>query len=464
MRPLPSDAPQDQRRGPAPHGRLVLAVVLLGCGLRLAMAATWDVYYSFDFDSHLALVDWFAQTLQLPPLSLSRAAYHPPGYYVLAGRLCRAGLSVQGLACFGALMGCLRLALCALALERLGPQFGIGPRGRLFALLLLALLPTSLHGEVMVGGETLQCLLAVPALWLTALVFRREGAPRLWTALALGAVLGTGLLVKISGLMLLGAVGIGAAYELVLRSDGGLRGRLSRALPLLLCAAVTVGVSGWSFARNQHRHGKAFLTSFDAHDRALMTHELPPYLSRRPFSYYVSWPLSFFAMPYNQQAARPAFWPTLVASTWLDFYNYAYAPYPAPGEPQVPEASNLLSPAALSLSRLAMAGGTILTLATVLAWLAAARGALRRRAAGTLALLTAPLLVLVGQLHFATAFPFESRGNVKGSYMLLTAPVLAAVLGAALERLEVGRARALGAILWAALGMLACYAIGCRLL
>lgn len=439
----------------------VLALLLCGVGLRLFMAASWDIYYSHDFDAHLALVDWFAQTLRLPPLALSRAAYHPPLYYLLAGRLVRAGLSIQGLALVGALLGCLRLLLFAAALEVL-PLLSTLPRAaRRFALALMVFMPSSVHGEVMLGGETLQNLLALCSLVLVALLFH---APRrlrrsLLLAIALGLTLGVGVLVKISALMLLAALALGALAEALWLRDGGLRGRLQRLAPLALCGLIATATSGPYLARNHHLHGKPLLTSFDAYDRALMQ-DLPPYLARRAPSFFVGWPPSFFALPYNARAPRPSFLPVLVATTFVDYYNYAFAPYPEPGQPRVEGPQNPLRPDALRLGQLSMLGGTLLALATALGFVVALIAALRRRDAAQLTLLAAPLLILLGQLHFATAFPFDFRGQIKGSYMLLTAPVLCVVLGATWDALRRRGAlgRALAAVLLLALGMVALYA------
>ena len=68
-------------------------LVSLGVVLRLTMIFNFDVTKGYDYGRHWAVVMWYSQhPLEMPPLSLSVAVYHPPLYYWLAGLLYRTGL------------------------------------------------------------------------------------------------------------------------------------------------------------------------------------------------------------------------------------------------------------------------------------------------------------------------------------------------------------------------------------
>ena len=77
--------------------------------------------------------------------------------------------------------------------------------------------------------------------------------------------------------------------------------------------------------------------------------------------------------------------------------------------------------------------GTAIALVTVLAWFAAVRALWRRRDDGEpdprFALLLAPLGALIGQIHFATKYPNDNFGPIKGAYLQFVAPVLCALFG-----------------------------------
>ena len=75
--------------------------------------------------------------------------------------------------------------------------------------------------------------------------------------------------------------------------------------------------------------------------------------------------------------------------------------------------------------------------------LAAARG--RQREAGAtdprFALLLMPLGALLGQLHFATKYPNDNFGPIKGAYLQFVAPVLCALFGVGVDWMWRRRAR-----------------------
>ena len=78
--------------------------------------------------------------------------------------------------------------------------------------------------------------------------------------------------------------------------------------------------------------------------------------------------------------------------------------------------------------------GTPIALVTVIAWFAAMRSLWRRKEDGEpdprLALLLAPPGALLGALHFATKYPDDHFGPIKGAYLQFIAPILCALFGA----------------------------------
>src|SRR5512138_3807639 len=99
-----------------------LALVLLGSALRAALGASYEVRLGYDFYDHARNIAWWMQQFSLPPIDWSRAAYHPPLYYVLLGGLGRAGVGFVGMGLVSLLLGFLRLGLLAIGLVRYLPD------------------------------------------------------------------------------------------------------------------------------------------------------------------------------------------------------------------------------------------------------------------------------------------------------------------------------------------------------
>lgn len=431
-------------------------IVFIGVVLRLSMWKTYDVGWGYDAGSHLPYIDWFARhTWSLPPLSLSRAAYHPPLYYFIAGTLHALGLGWQALAGISVLCGIGKLGVIWWACER----FLSSRLARLTALSLAAVLPSTMQLEGMVTNEGLSNLLSVLAMVVVLRLFVVEG--RLGLALGLGLLLGLEVLTKVSGLALVGAVGLAALWELAWKPR-----HVKAFLAGLVVLSATVGPY---VVHNLRQHGRPFLSGYDGNDAdqaqvALQT----PYLSRRPAAYVVGWTLSIYHSPYFPAGTvpQPRFFPSLLASTFVDAYHSGFSSPPRPGQPAVLANYQPLRPAALTFGRASVVGGTWIAAMTCAAWLVVWVGALRRRDIGLMAVLLCPLLALVGQLHFATAYPIDFEGPVKGVYMQFAAPPLFLLFGAAVDFCWrhgwPGRIAALSSLL--ALGLVASYTLYARLI
>jgi hypothetical protein len=444
-----------------------LLIVLLGLAIRMALSATYDVRWSYDFEDHLHSIGWFAtRGWSWMPLDWARTAYHPPLYYAFAAFLTGHGVGIQGLGMVSVVAGCLRFALLFFGLELLLPD---RRAARLGALALAAVLPASVQLDGMVTNEGLSCLFSTVALAILIPLFGARGRARYYWAAALGLTLGLALLVKVSALVILAAAGVAAGLEALREKEGGPRARLRRLAPFALGLAVLGATSGWYFVHNQRAYGKAVISGFDGADAyRAAPYEGIPYLRKRPLSFFVGWTPAIFGWPYAPVGIKPSaqFWTPLVASTFVDYYNFAYAPYPDPAGPHELGNFRPLRHDVRAVSRFSMIGGTLIALATLAAFFPVLAGVWRRREYGRLAFLLAPLFAIAGQLHFSVKYPIDSEGMIKGTYVQFAAAPLYVLFGLAVawlwSRRPFGRALAVAQL--AAVAAVAYYTIYCRLI
>jgi hypothetical protein len=97
----------------------------------------------------------------------------------------------------------------------------------------------------------------------------------------------------------------------------------------------------------------------------------------------------------------------------------------------------------------------------VATWLVALVTVLRRRRAGDLFLLLAPLFVLLGQIHFAVSFPFDDKVHVKGSFLQSCSAPLFGLFGLAVVWAW-QRWRPAALVPLAALAAVSVYSLACR--
>jgi 4-amino-4-deoxy-L-arabinose transferase-like glycosyltransferase len=432
-------------------------LLALGCALRLASRRWAAVYDGYDFGSHFTVIKWFSEHWELPSVYLSRESFQPPLYYFLASLCLRARMEVWNLAVPSLLLGCARLGLIWLGLERVLPE---RRAARLAALALAAVLPASVHLDGMASNEVLNAFLGTLALVLVTCVF--EDRARARRAALLGLVLGLGMLTKISTVALVGATAAGAALELAAAPGR----RLKVAGVWAIAFAVLLTTAGWYYAHNRHSYGKAFLTSFDHKERSLAeTLDGIPYWKRRKPGFFVGWSADLYREPYYPMGLQPEarFFPVLIATTFVDYYNYYYSPPRIGYVDPVEEVGRPVLRPVFTFSRLSMLGGTMIAAATVAAWLACAIACARRRRPAELVLLLAPLFGLLGALHFATQYPFDNLGHIKGTFLQFVAAPLCGLFGVAFAWLwERPRLRAAAVAELCALAFVAGYSIACR--
>ena len=410
-----------------------LALLLSGCVLRLALSSSYDVRLGYDFYDHARNIAWWMQHFELPPIDWSRAAYHPPVYYVLMGTLGRASVGFMGMGLFSPLMGCLRLGLLMLALERYLPHRRMAG---LVALALAAVLPASVHMDVMVTNEALAATLATLAIVLLPPAFADSVRTRWLASIGLGFSLGLAILTKVSSLVIVVAVGASAALELARERGFPARIRLRRLAPPVAALAIALLSSGWYFAHCKATYGKAFITGFDSwrSNGSLLAAGKSTW-ARRPPGYFLGWDLTIYGFPFYPSAALPEarFFPQVVASTFADYYNYGLAPFPQAGAPARLANHRPLRPSVVTPAAVSVACGTLIAVVTAASFAAAWVWLWRRRAHAMLGMMLVPLLALAGQAYFAMSVANDAEGLVKGAYLQFAAAPLFALFGLAVE-------------------------------
>ena len=439
------------------------AALLLGALLRISMALTYDVNQGFDFNTHWAYAWYIAERGALPPLAFNAETYHPPLYYLLAALPMKLGLGPGSLGWMAALLGIGRLIVVWLGLERWLPESRLA---RVVALFTAAVLPVGVQLDGMVTNETLSMLLC--ALAIVALPAAVKGARtgRVKQAAWLALWIGLALITKISASAFILALIPAVALDVWRSPETWGQALRLRWKPFAVAAAIVVALSGWFFVRNQILYGVATPTGYDGSLRPNQEpYEKIPYLSRRAPGFYWQWDDAIFSHPYvpTGYQPQPRFLPVLVASTFSDFYSYCLAAWGAK-TPITPIHSRPVPLVAFDLSCLSVIGGTLIALLTLLAWLAAVARLRRQPSDPRAVLLIIPLLALLGQMHFATKYPDDDFGPIKGAYMQFVAPILCGLFGLAVAwmwRRVWARAGAIAAL--GALVLVFLYIADCRL-
>jgi hypothetical protein len=441
-----------------------LAIFSLGAFLRVSMAWTYRPEWSYDFADHWAVVTWILQRGHLPPVDALREAFHPPLFYFVAAQLLKLGVSPRQMMALPIACGTIRLALIWYGLERYLPE---ARRARLAALALASVTASSVHIDGMVYSEALSGMVNAAGMLLAAEMLRREPTKRWRLAIATGIVFGIAMLTKISATVVIGCIGVAAAAE-CLMARRKLGSKALGVLTWLATLAVCVAVCGWYFARNVSEHHQLFLTSFELpFERGVVeeTNKLPS-LGRRSIDFVLGWDRSIFYFPYYPSAIapRPQFFPVAVASTFVDYWNYAFSGIEHDTPSPIHVATGALLPRVLTASQFAAIGGTVIFVATLSAWCRSLALVLRSLDFARLMLLLVPLGTLAAALHFAIKYPVDGYGVVKGVYMQFGSAPLYGLFGVSFAWLWPRRDLwPLTATLAAALWGVTTYTVYCRL-
>jgi hypothetical protein len=301
------------------------------------------------------------------------------------------------------------------------------------ALALAAVMPASVHIDTMVTQEALSNLLSVAFVVVLLEVCRRPIDQRRNLALCLGALTGLGLVTKISALVLLCVLFAAPVMECIQRRITAVADAVAIVKPWAMAAGVALALSGWQFVYNQVHYGKAVLDGWHMRptaDTIAAGAHRTPVLDRRTLGYYVAYPTDVLEYPFFPvgNEPRPRFWPVLVASSFVDHNSYHFAPSFDRGRSQLARGS-LVGQRSVELARHSALGGTLISLATLLTGLLVLPRMLINREVGRLLALAVPALAVLGQLVFATQFPYDFEGVVKGVYFQFATLPLYALFG-----------------------------------
>ncbi|MCB9647601.1 MAG: glycosyltransferase family 39 protein [Deltaproteobacteria bacterium] len=396
-----------------------LAAFVLAVSFRLAAPWFNNSDRGYDVEQHVAYMQYIADHKALPPLGANWTAKHPPLYYGLTYGLNRLGLwpnfETKALQILSLIFAVLRLGVFWWGLRR----FVASGHARVWALLLAGLLPCVVHGDGMVNNEVPNWLFGTLAIIL--MVDALRAAPTIRQSILLGLSFLLALMTKVTGILLgpAAAVGLGLSWWWLPKGE-----RKARILRPAVAVAVAFAVSLPVYARHYETSGgKIFPTWFDRSPESRAELDaMPPYLERRTARY-------LFAPTFGSVWEKPwfphaeGFWPILIASTFSDYYNYAFVA-PRPGEENFIANYRPLALRTLNFMRATLPAGIAIALFTAIAFAVIALRSLRERDAGALAALSVSALVLLGQLHFAIRIPKDDMGVVKGSYLQFgTAPL-----------------------------------------
>lgn len=443
--------------------KLELGIFLLGVALRVSMRFSYEPTAAYDFPWHWELVEWMIQHRRVAPADAMLQAQHPPLFYTVAALLFSSGVSLANMAWLPVTCGVLRLGLTWAAIELYLPH---SRWARAAALALAAVMAAAVHVDGMIYPEAVNCLWASLAVLLAPLAFRSPLRKRLRMAVLLGVVLGVELLTKVSGLTIVAALCLVAGLELLF-SKAALAQRWRAAACCVAMVCACLAVCGWYYARNVADFGRPFVTSFDLPSQRHMVEASNriPYLHRRTVGYFVGWEPAIFSFPFGHAAtgAHPTLFPAAVASAFVDYWNYGFSQVSPLGKSGIWHPAASTPPRVLRAAQLAVAGGTVIFLATVIAWLAVSRRLWQRRDWGRMSLVAIPLVSLGAAMHFATTYPVDVFGVIKSVYLQYGAGPLCGLYGVSVawSRERLSRWPLL-VLLLGALWMVATYTLYCR--
>jgi 4-amino-4-deoxy-L-arabinose transferase-like glycosyltransferase len=438
-----------------------LVMLLVGVALRVSLHWSFDVHLGYDFPAHLQYAEYVEQHAWFPRYDLNFSTYNPPLFYALAALMLRAGFAAQTIGWISIASSCLQMILLLVGAEMYLRESRLA---RVLALATMAVLPVSVHVAGFFSNTALSDMFSTAAAVLLPQVFLRRGRSAVHYGIAAGACLGLALVTKVSALMVLVGflIAVGATV-----ARGGVREAtrdLLRATAAVL--VVTAALSGWHYVRHRVLYGQFVLTAYDPYLQTDLIFKTP-YLDRRTFGFVGYWDATIYKSPYWPAASRPytRFWPMLVASTFSDYYNFAFVARPSPGMAFTWINAKPFRIAAYLPSRLSVVGGTGLAFLMAAALLVGMRTLWRRQDYARLTLLLAALLAIAGQLHFAVRFRVDDAGPIKGGYLQFVGPIFCALTGLAIAWLWSRRnpiTYALAIAAMGAIGLVAVYTIYAR--
>ncbi len=395
----------------ARYGRGSLVVLAV-----LALVACWNTLryppgLGYDATHHLAYALSILHGKGLP--NGVGEYYTPPGFYALAAAGIWVGEHVglgQPLRVVQAMNAALLVGTAVLLLELALLVFPGRERLRLAALGLFSFGVLAPRSAAMVHPETLSLFFSTLALVLAArlIVRRRYGA---WNAIAVGAALGAGQLVRAFSLWTFAVVVI--VFCVLAAARVGERRRVLVALAVTLAATAVVAGPWYAYQASRYTN-----PVFDRPQQPV------PLWQRQPAAFYVAPMLrEVFGTPYRHHLDN-RFLPVLYADGFGDYYGVFVWNASSQGTPDEGERVQLVVQLVLAI---------VPTILIAFGWLLLLGGSLRRAALRTrperLLVCLLPLAGLAGLLYFGLSYPTVDGDTVKATYMLTTVPAWALCFG-----------------------------------
>jgi hypothetical protein len=417
-----------------------------------------DPRVGYDRRSHFAYIEALSE-MRLVTLEDSEEYFSPPLPYLVPSLLVRAGVPLFDAARagqwanLGLSIGVTLLLLMAAAAVSDSTAL------RLAALALLGSLPVYYRTFAFIRGEPYLVFFAMLTIYLIARVQRQDGWDYSGAAM-LGIALGLVMLSRQSGVSLILAVGLFAAWRWF--QSPGLRGRVSAWLGLTLAIALAVG--GWFYFHLWHQAGTPL---------AFNTARAPAFsLRNQPLSFYSGLGSgNLFVHPFRP-SFEGQFLPVFYSDVWGDYWGY-FSVYGRDLRTQtylsglglfrswhigldqgwlatnfdtMPRYLGRVNRVALYPTLLALAGagyGFLLALGR-------ARDSSNspRTRAFVIFLLSALMLTALGYVFALILHPSPLRGDtIKATYLLHVAPCLALLFGLLAARVEQKRPRLFSSML-----------------
>jgi hypothetical protein len=438
-------------------GCLILAVSLLGLGLRVEHALTFDqLHRASDYTGHLPGVRWMQEHWRPffhdPSVNYGVRSY-PPLWYFLSAVLLKWHDEERLLVALSLAGWLMRHVVLWLILRESIPRQKLA---QLAAIGIHALLPLSVLVDGKVNPEGFHSgvfALALYALWR---VERRSqsglGVP-VTIAAAFGALAGLALLAKITGglLLVVGATAFASQALHWARREGLRAAWRELGVPSVAAIAVWILVAGWWSGKNLIELGHPFPHVWDLE----LARDNPVLLTPAPYRRPLGWALPFewreywsFPMLRTTTAPRPNFWATEIAGTWSDVYNRGFCKLTGGAITDYAWGARqgFLSQSSDVWSVPMRCGNWLATLLHVGVWITAAavlavgsclwrhvRSSGRR---GSLALPLVPVLCTASGFWFALSYPYDHIAALNPRYLLSQVMPMSACLGLALGQLE----------------------------
>jgi len=371
------------------------ALLLVAVAMRIDNAIRYRTGNGFDAVENVEYVRFLTHSWALPDPEAAWATSHPPLFYYVAAALWRV---LVGVGLEGALLVSLPLLASAAGLVAIGSAVWLvarlspdDPRRIVLAGALLLFLPVHVYMAAMVGEELLATMWMSLALIAAAPIGQSPGAPAPARAAVVGLLAGLAVLTKMTGVLVLLAIGTTwwiAAW------------RSRRAGPALVASAVAgavaLGVGGWYYLYNLVAYGYLYPQDLAVHAKMF---EMPP--GSRQLLDYLRFPLAAFSDPQllNPDLLRSV-WGGTYDTVWFDGHRHFL-----PRSPAVTRFGSAITVLAL-----------LPTAAFVVGAGRAVRRAVRDPGGVDTLLLSTLAALLAGYVAFTWGNPWFA--TVKGSYLL----------------------------------------------